>query len=385
VATDGGERRLFAGEIKGLKGHEGLKGLMKGNVSFLLAMLGAAGLFGAAGCKPSGSQDEESNVPTEVSVQVAKVTRATLHARVAAYGTVEPAPAGDGRPAAAARLAAPLASIVTSVPVKEGEHVAAGTLIVKLDDRVAQAAEEKAKSELAFAEQVAARQNKLKAVDGTSEKAIEESASQVAAARADLASAQAQLALVRLASPIDGTVARVNVQAGQAVDLNTVVAEIVDPTRLVVTTGIPVSDAGSLKVGQTAELFDADSDKPMATGTLSFISPSVDEKSGTMLARVAVPKDTALRPGQFVRVRIVTDEHAGCLAVPIESVVSDIDGHKVIALVQGDKATQRPVNEGIRDGGLVEVAADGLKEGDTVVTLGAYGLPKETKVKIVSQ
>lgn len=357
---------------------------MKRILFCLMAPLALGCLLGLAGCK-GGSPDDETAGATLVSVQVGKITRATLYARLAAYGTVEPEPGGAGQPAALARLAAPVASIVTGVPTKEGEHVEAGTIVVKLDDRLAQAAEEKAKSALKFAQETAARQNKLKAIEGTSEKAIEDAASQVAAAQADLASAQAQLALVRLATPIAGTVARINVQAGQAVDLNTILAEVLDPTRLVVTVGVPVADAGAVKLGQSAEIFEAETQRPLEKGTVSFISPMVDPKSGTTLVRVALPKDTALRPGQFVRLRIITGERAGCLAVPTESVVTDIEGHKVIALVNGDQATQKPVNEGIRDEGLVEISGEGLKEGDTVVTLGAYGLPKETKVKVVGQ
>jgi len=37
----------------------------------------------------------------------------------------------------------------------------------------------------------------------------------------------------------------------------------------------------------------------------------------------------------------------------------------------------------VRDGDLVEVEAEGLKEGYTVVTVGAYGLPQQTKVRVV--
>ena len=56
-----------------------------------------------------------------------------------------------------------------------------------------------------------------------------------------------------------------------------------------------------------------------------------------------------------------------------------------IALVVGDKAVQKPVKAGVRDGDLIEVEGDGLKDGDTVVTIGAYGLPKETKIKIIGR
>ena len=43
------------------------------------------------------------------------------------------------------------------------------------------------------------------------------------------------------------------------------------------------------------------------------------------------------------------------------------------------------VKTGLRDGNVVEVSAVGLKEGDTIVTVGAYGLPKESKIKITNR
>ncbi len=339
----------------------------KRNLLSLFAALAAVSALGLTGCNPGGSEDEPK-VVTEVAVQVGKVIRTTLRAHVEAYGTVDPEPAGGGKPAGAARLAAPVAGAVMAVPAKEGEDVEAGAVIVKLDDRLAL-------SSLSLAKQQFERQKKLLTVEGTSQKAFQEASQQLAAARA-------QLALVQLATPLAGTVARINVQPGQAVDMNTVVAEIVDLKRLVVTTGIRASEASAMKAGQAAEIFTGDGDQPVANGSVSFVSPLVDTKTGTALVRVAVPADAGLRPGQFARVRIVSEERAGRLAVPVESVVTDVEGRSVIAVVEGDNASQKPVKIGVRDGGLVEVEGDGLKEGDTVVTVGAYGLPKQTKVRV---
>lgn len=341
---------------------------MKQKLRTLIATVGALTALAMNGCKPA-AQEEEAKIATEVAVQIAKVTRTTLRARVEAYGTVEAEPAGGGKPAGAARLAAPVAGVVLSVPAKEGEQVEAGAIIVKLDDRLA-------RSSLALAEQQFERQKKLLTIEGTSQKAFQEAEQQVAIGKA-------QLALVHLISPLAGTVARINVQPGQAVDLNTVVAEVVDLNRLVVTTGVPAAEASVLKTGQVAEIFSDNNDKAIATGSVSFVGPTVDAKTGTVLVRISVPKDARLRPGQFARVRIVSEERAGRLAVPIESVVTDVEGHSVVTVVEGDKATQKAVKVGVRDGGLVEVEGEGLKEGDTVVTVGAYGLPKETKVRVV--
>jgi RND family efflux transporter MFP subunit len=343
---------------------------MKRNLLSAFAIFTAVGALGLAGCKPAGNEEEETTV-TEVAVQVAKVVRTTLRAHVEAYGAVEPEPAGGGKSAGAARLSAPAAGVVMSVPAKEGERVEAGAVIVKLDDRVALA-------QLRLAEQQMERQNKLKETGGTSEKAVQEAAQQLAAA-------QAQLALVQLTSPIAGVVARINVQPGQAVDMNTVVAEIVDNRRLVVTANIPAAEAAMLKAGQGAEIFVESNDQPAATANILFVSPQVEVKSGTTLVRVSVPAEAALRSGEFVRLRIVMEKRADKLAVPSASVFTDPDGQSTLSIVEGDVAKQKVVKVGLRDGGLVEVEGEGVAEGATVVTVGSYALPKETKVRVMQE
>jgi membrane fusion protein (multidrug efflux system) len=117
---------------------------------------------------------------------------------------------------------------------------------------------------------------------------------------------------------------------------------------------------------------------------VSFISPSVDQKTGSVLVRLALPENSGLRSGQFVRARIVTQELTGRLVVPRDSVVK-ADDEDVIYVVEGDKAVQMPIKTGVRDGNMVEVEGEGLNEGTTIVTVGAYGLPKETKVKITNK
>jgi RND family efflux transporter MFP subunit len=346
----------------------------------LLSMLVGTGVLGLCGC--SGAiPEEDAKVTTEVAVQVGTVMKTDLRARVEAYGMVEPEPAKTGQPGGGAKLAAPIAGIVVAMHVIEGQSVKAGDVVVELDDRIAQAAVDKARHALLFAQQVADRLEKLIAVGAISMQLKQEADQRLAAARAELASAQAAIAQVRLASPLDGVVARINVQPGQSVDLNTVVAEIIDPKRLVVSAGVPANEAVRLRIDQAAEVFTDGGKAAASTARVSFISPSVDQRTSAVLVRLALPEDSGLRSGQFVRTRIVTEELTDRLAVPRDSVVT-ADDAKVIYLVDGDKATQVPVKTGLRDGDMIEVEADGLKEGDTIVTVGAYGLPKETKIKI---
>jgi membrane fusion protein, multidrug efflux system len=301
------------------------------------------------------SDDEggpSENVPSLVSVQTGTLQRMTLHRYVTGYGMVEAAPATADHPAAGAQLAAPSAAIVVKVNAVEGQHVATGDLVVDLSS-------DSAKQEVA-------RQKKLYAQHDTSLKALQD--------------AEAQLALEQVISPVSGTVTRINVKAGEAVDVNTVVAEVVDLNRLAVSVQIPAAEAANLETGEEVQVLT----QPPVTASLSFVSPAVDSKTGAVPAWVLLPAASGLRPGQFVSLRIVTAVHTNCLAAPQASLVTDESGNSSIPLVNGNQAVRTPVQTGFRENGWVEVEASGLKEGDTVVTIGAYGLPPETQIQAVN-
>jgi multidrug efflux pump subunit AcrA (membrane-fusion protein) len=63
-------------------------------------------------------------------------------------------------------------------------------------------------------------------------------------------------------------------------------------------------------------------------------------------------------------------------------VVRQEDGSSSVAVVHGEKAQRKTVTPGLREGDWVEIGGDAVKEGDQVVTDGAYGLPKEAKVHV---
>ena len=82
----------------------------------------------------------------------------------------------------------------------------------------------------------------------------------------------------------------------------------------------------------------ADSTNSVNT-SLVYVSPQVDAKTGAGLVRAALPPKSGLRPGQFAKLRIVSEEHKDCLAVPVASVAKDATGATFVALVDGEKAS----------------------------------------------
>src|ERR1035438_6557788 len=196
---------------------------MKKTILILILLAVVGGLTWLVRFKPPKPEAPEKVVEAEVPVHVGKITRATLHSYVTAYGTVEAEPAGE-RGAASSRVAPAVAGVVTEVKCMEGQHVTKGELLFQLDTRAADVVVE-------FAQKTLDRQKKLVQVEGSSQKTLQD-------AEQALATAEAQRALSQIKSPLTGKVTKVNTAVGEAADLTTVLAEVVDLDRLVVSANV---------------------------------------------------------------------------------------------------------------------------------------------------
>jgi len=327
----------------------------------------------------AGRATGDEGAATIVPVSVAKIARTTLHDYVDTWGSVEPERASEGAPAASARVATPVAGIVAQVKCAEGQRVSQGALLFTLDSRVADVAVARARQAVSFSEQLFARQQKLGAGEATSQKLYQEAEQTLAAARSDLAIAEAQRALLDIRAPLAGTIVKVSAKLGDAVDPTADLAEIIDLERLVVTTGVRSTDMSRVRRGQPVTL-----SATGRSGAIVYVGEQIDSKTDNAPVRVSIPRGAGLHPGEFLKIRIVVDERRDRLTVPVESIVTQA-GVSTIAIVVGDKATRRAVKVGLRDGDLVEVEGEGVKAGMTVVTVGAYGLPKESRIKVIAQ
>jgi len=318
--------------------------------------------------RPVKATEEEKKPEALVPVHVAKIARTTLHSYVTGYGVVEP------EPKAAARIAVGVPGVVTAVNCVEGQRVERDAPLFELDSRAVDVV-------AGFAEKSLARQQRLAQAEGTSQKLLQEAEQQ-------LASARAQQSLLQIRSPIAGVVTKVNIKAGEAADLTTVLAEVVDLERLLVSFNVPSGELAALKTGQPVEITAPESTNTV-NASLVFTSPHMDPKTGSATARAGVPVNCGLRLGQFVKVRVMSGERKDCLVVPLASLARDASGGTFIALVAGERATLKPVTAGVREGDLVEVEGEGVDAGQTVVTEGAYGLIMTqqfaTKIRVVGE
>jgi multidrug efflux pump subunit AcrA (membrane-fusion protein) len=247
---------------------------------------------------------------------------------------------------------------------------------------------EQAASELAAAQKelaIAQRQLELLKNSPTPQELAQEQA-KVKQAAAALATAQTQLKMMTITAPIDATVVALPVNPGESVDPTKALVQFVAMDRLMVDVDVPTEQLPAKAQGLEAQVLlasDAKDGGNPITGKVALVSPQVDPKSGAVMVGIDLPADTTLRPGQAVRVRIIAEEHKDVLAVPREAVVADENGDSVIAVLEGDQATHKAVKAGLEENGMIEIEADGIKEGMTVVTAGAYGLPQASRVRVL--
>ena len=358
-------------------------------VGLLVLLAGGVGIYVLFRQGPPVAEEPEQAAETIVPVEVARIRRMTLHDYVLAYGSIVPNPGiGDAIPANV-RIDSPVDGLVSEVHCVVGQEVQKGQVLFTLYDRPARLAVEQAAQAVRFAEENFQRQEKLKQVEGTSAKLHLEAQQQLDSARNQLDRAQAELDLLKVAAPFDGTVIEVTARAGQAVMQTNALGRLMDLKRLLAGVRIPSADTAKVKPGQPVE-FEAvagevSTGQPASVpfGRVDYVDHRADPNNGTVAVWVALPANTNARPGQFVRARIVVAEYSDRLAVPDESVVTTPEGLTVVAVVQGDEATPRPVRRGLSEDGWVEVQGEGLAPEMTVVTVGAYGLPGKTKIRVM--
>src|SRR5262245_15723819 len=101
-----------------------------------------------------------------------------------------------------------------------------------------------------------------------------------------------------------------------------------------------------------------------------FVDRAIDQKTGTIQVRAEFPNPQwVLRPGQFGRVRAVTEEVPNAILVP-QVAVQDLQGAKTVLVVgEGDKVAQRTVT--LRDPYQdFYIVSAGLKPGERVIVEG---------------
>ncbi len=364
---------------------------------FVLGCISAV-LLVACGKKPAGP---EAAPPIEVSV-----VTVTRHDAPVSYEFV-----GQTQSSAQVQIVARVAGFLDQQVYTEGSLVKAGDVLFRQDPKPFQATLASARGALSAQQarwQVAkdnlARVQPLVALNALAQKDLDDAVGQekaaaaaVEMAKADVEQAELNLGYTTIRTPVAGASSYARVNVGSYVDVqNSLLTEVSPLDPIYVNFSISENDMLRRQVQQTTgelrlppkdeydvELILADGSIYGRHGRITFANADFNQQTGTFLVRATLPNpDGLLRPGQFVRVRVLGAVRPNAIQVPQQAVLQGAQGHFVVLVDKDSKALMRPVEVGPWNGDDWFITR-GLETGDRVVIDGVARLTPGAPVKVV--
>ncbi len=204
---------------------------------------------------------------------------------------------------------------------------------------------------------------------------------QLEAAKGRYQGAEAQLLYSQITSPLDGVVADRPLYAGEMASPGSPLLTIMDISKVIARANVPIGQLKYLKVGNSSTV--TGSDGLSCPAKVTVVSPAVDPNSTTAEVWVTAdnPKE-GLKPGETVRVTVVTDRIDDATVIPTAALLPSEEGFDTVMVVDaGSRAHERRIRVGIREVDRVQVL-EGLQPGEKVITVGGLGLEENAKVLI---
>lgn len=319
----------------------------------------AGGGGGGPGPGGAGAGGPMAMPPMPVDVDTARI-RPVVDA-VRATGRIEAVQAVDLRSDQQGRI--------TALLFHEGQLVARGAPLVRIDDAMLRAQAERADADRDLARQQLDRVHRLRDQNAATPADLERAEAAARSAVAALSLLQLQIARSTVRAPFSGVVGQRFVSAGDYVTSadKLLTLQTVDPQRAVIE--VPERHAVSLHLGQTVNFTVAADSTKTFVARVDFIDPVVEQANRTIMVKGLAPNPGGiLKPGMFIEARLATATRANAIVIP-EDAVQPLRTANIVWVVDKGKASRRVVTLGARSQGIVEVVS-GVKPGELVVVGG---------------
>jgi membrane fusion protein, multidrug efflux system len=294
----------------------------------------------------------------------------------------------------------------------EGSMVAAGEVMFRQDPKPFQAQLHAAQGALAaqqarlkVARDNLARVQPLVELNALAQKDLDDATGQeqaataaVEIAKANVETAQLNLSYTTIRSPVAGVSSYARVNVGSYLDAQNSLLTYVSPLDpIYVNFSVSENEMLTIRTAQAqgelrapvddqfdVEVVLANGNTFGQKGRITFRDADFNQETGTFLIRATLPNpDGVLRPGQFVRARVIGAFRPNAILVPQQAVLQGAQGHFVVLVDKDGKALMRPVKVGPWYGQQWFITS-GIQAGDTVVVDGVARLSPGAAVKIVT-
>jgi multidrug efflux system membrane fusion protein len=278
--------------------------------------------------------------------------------------------------------------VLQQIHFKEGTEVKSNALLFTIDPRPAQAALARDKAQLENAEVQFAREQKLFEQKLVSQDEYDTSKAARDTLAATVQTDELNLSYTEIRAPFDGVAGSAQLREGNVVKspddtlltinrIHPIYVQFAVPERYLPQIRKEMT-SHTLKVFAAFE--NAMSEAPQ--GELTFVDNAVDTSTGTIRLRGTFQNEnSALWPGQFVRVNLILSELTNAIVVPSQAVQTGQNGQFIYVVKADQTVENRPVTTGVTFDGMT-VIEKGISAGDTVVTDGQLRLSPNTKVSV---
>jgi len=359
--------------------------MQKKSTAYFLVYLIVTFIFFSAGFTSIAAKDGKKQNSHPVPVRVARVEIKSVSDQVSLVGTAEAI--------AKSTIASEVSGIVEYFPVKEGDYIKKGDLLVKLKSaylklilKGAVAAREKSIANLEKAKKELARVSRLKDANSIAERKYDEALYDYRALSQELVQNNSKIEQLeyeigqkKVLSPFSGFIAGEHTQVGQWISTGGAVVTLIDLSKIRITIDVPERYAVLLNAkGRVKVNVKSIPGKPVL-GKIYAILPRGNAESRTFPVRINLAN-----PGFKIRsgmeVFVTFDLARNALLVPKDSIVTSGED-KMVFSVAGGKAVPVRVKVTGYFGGNVAVEGN-LKPGDLVVIRGNERLRPGQAVKV---
>ncbi len=234
--------------------------------------------------------------------------------------------------------------------------------------------------------EVAQAQSQLnELLNGTRPEEIAQAEAEVAQAIAQVSALEVQLQENTIIAPFTGMIGDVSSRVGDVVSRSDAITTLTENQQLNLRLPIPIERKNDLRIGLPVEITDAQG-QSLGTGQVSFVSPTVEQSSQTILAKATFNNQQGqLRTNQFVRATAIWNERSGTVVVPVNAITFRGDQRFVFVAEGEDEdnlvARQIPVELGLVQGDTAEVES-GLQPGQRLITSGTQRLSDGSAIQV---
>ncbi len=278
------------------------------------------------------------------------------------------------------------ANIVSKIPerivkinARVGQHVNSGEILLVLDKSGASSQYFQAQAGFKNAEKDLNRMKALYEAGAISQQMLDGTQTAYDISKANFEAAKATVELV---APISGIVTSVNVNIGDLAQPGIVLSTIASINNMKILFDAGESDIQKFAIGQPAEIYSELKPELVRKGRIFQISKSAEvvSRSFEIKASFRNAEGNWFKPGMFCRVRVILMNKQNVLLVP-SAAITNINNTASVFVVNNGRAYFKNIQVGITNGTNTEII-NGLKEGETVVTLGMNNLKNGTVVYV---